>query len=351
MNLDSLASALGLGFAQPLWLALLPLAALPLLGDGRAQRRHAWLALLPRDRASELLRWLLRVLGAAAIAALVGALAGLYRAEYEIERVGRGAEIVLLLDRSRSMDERFVYRVAGGPTPGTAAWYAYNQADDAERVSKGQAARRILAEFAAKREDDRFAMALFSTLPIGLFDFTRKPDIVQAAIAAGEVGRGLNETDIAAALLHGMAYFDRRPYTGSRIVLLVSDGGDHIDPAAKLQIAERLREQRVALYWIYIRSARSPGLQGADSPGGAADAVPEVSLDRFFRSTGAPYRVYEAESPDALKRAIDDVGRLENLPIAYAERVPRRDLTAGAYAVALAAVLLLLGSRWRGEAR
>jgi len=349
--MNALAAMVGLGFAQPLWLWLVPLAALPLLTDGQAQRRHGWLALLPRDRASVLLQWALRGLGALAIGAIVVALAGVYRPEYEVERVGRGAEIVLLLDRSRSMDERFVVRNAGGPAPGTAAWYAYNQADSSERVSKGQAARRILAEFAAQRADDRFAMALFSTLPIGLFDFTQKPDIVQAAIAAGEVGRGLNETDIATALLHGLGYFDRRPYTGSRIVLLVSDGGDHIEPGARQQITERLREQRVALYWIYIRSARSPGLAGADSPGGSADAVPEVSLDRFFRSTGAPYRVYEAESPEAMKKAIDDVGRLENLPINYLERVPRLDLTAFAYALALAAVALLLASRWKGSAR
>ncbi|MET0208558.1 MAG: vWA domain-containing protein [Burkholderiaceae bacterium] len=351
MNLDAFAGHLGVGFAHPWWLLLLPLALLPLCSDGRAQRRHAWLALLPRDRLSDALRWLLRLVGACAIAALIGALAGLYRAEYEIERVGRGAEIVLLLDRSRSMDERFVVKGVGGPAPGTAAWYAYNQADESARVTKGQAARRILGEFASKREDDRFAMALFSTLPIGLFDFTQKPDIVQGAIAAGEVGRGLNETDIAAALLFGLAYFDHRPYTGSRIVLLVSDGGDHIDPSQREQITARLREQRVALYWIYIRSSRSPGLQGADTPGGRAEAVPEVALHQFFRSTGAPYRVYEAESPDALKQAIDDVGRLENLPITFAERVPRRDLSSLAYAVALAAIVLLLASRWRGEAR
>jgi mxaC protein len=349
--MNALASLASLGFAQPLWLWLAPLALLPLATDGAAQRQHGWLALLPRDRASVALQWALRALGALAVAAIVAALAGVYRPEYEIERVGRGAEIVLLLDRSRSMDERFVVRSTGGPAPGTPAWYAYNQADDSVRVSKGQAARRILGEFAAKRVDDRFAMALFSTLPIGLFDFTQKPDIVQAAIAAGEVGRGLNETDIAAALQYGLAYFDRRPYTGSRIVMLVSDGGDHIEPGARQLITDRLREQRVALYWIYIRSARSPGLAGADTPGGSAEAVPEVSLDRFFRSTGAPYRVYEAESPEAMKKAIDDVGRLENLPISYLERVPRLDLSAFAYALALAAVTLLLASRWKGVTR
>lgn len=337
------------GWAHPAWLLLLPLLLLPLLRDGRAERLHSWLGLLPVDRASEVMHWLLRAIGALAVAALVVGLAGLYRAEYEVERVGQGAEIVLLLDRSRSMDERFVTSSPRGRTnaPGTAAWYAYNQPDDSERLTKGEAARRILGEFAAGRSEDRFAMAIFSTLPMRVLDFTQKPEVVQAAIAAGEVGRGLGETDIATALLHGLSFFDGRPYTGSRIVLLVSDGGDHIDPGVRQTIIDRLREQRVSLYWIYIRSARSPGLKAApDDTPGKAETVPEVFLDRFFASTGAPYRAYEAENPEALKRAVSDVGRLENLPITYRDVVPRRDLSSLAYAVALTAVLLLLASRW-----
>jgi mxaC protein len=322
---------------------------LPLWRDARAQHQHSWLALLPPDAASRALQWLLRALGALAIAGIVFGLSGLYRAEYAVERVGKGAEIVILLDRSRSMDERFVTNTirAGKDGPGSANWYAYNQPDEAVRVTKGQAARRVLSEFAASRKDDRFAMAIFSTLPIGLFDFTQQPDVVQAAIAAGDIGRGLNETDISAALLYGLQAFDNRPYTGSRIVLLVSDGGDHIEPGARELIANRLREQRVALYWLYIRSARSPGLKGADTAGGAAEAVPEVALNQFFQSIGTPYRAYEAENPESLKRAIEDVGRLENLPITYRDLVPRRDLSNHAYAVALAAVALLLASRWK----
>lgn len=342
--------ALGwLAWAHPAWLLLLPLALLPLLRDGRAAQTHSWLALLPPDRASVLLQWLLRVLGAVAVGAIVLGLAGLYRTEYEVERVGQGAEIALLLDRSRSMDERFASSAASvnGPTPGSAAWYAYNQQDGSVWVSKGEAARQLLGEFVASRREDRFAMAVFSSLPIRVLDFTHKTDMVQAAIAAGEIGRGLGETDIAAALLEGLHFFDNRPYTGSRIVLLVSDGGDHIDPGVRQTIIDRLREQRVSLYWIYIRSARSPGLSAntGDAPE-AASTVPEVFLHRFFQSAGVPYRAYEAENPQALKRAIADVGQLENLPITYRDLVPRRDLSAHAYALALLAVLLLLASRW-----
>jgi mxaC protein len=58
-----------------------------------------------------------------------------------------------------------------------------------------------------------------------------------------------------------------------------------------------------------------------------------------------PYRAYEADDPESLERAIDDIDRLENLPISWRETLPRADLAQWAYAVALAAVLALLLAR------
>ena len=75
-----------------------------------------------------------------------------------------------------------------------------------------------------------------------------------------------------------------------------------------------------------------------------ADAVPEYFLNRFFQQLGTPYRAYEAENPEALQKAVDDVNRLENLPITYFDTVPRRDLSQVCYGVALGCVLLLLGA-------
>ena len=67
-------------------------------------------------------------------------------------------------------------------------------------------------------------------------------------------------------------------------------------------------------------------------------------LDRFFAGLGVPYKAYEVDNPDALRRAVADVNRLENLPITYLDTVPRRDLSQVGYGVALACVLALLGA-------
>jgi mxaC protein len=337
-----------MSFDQPIWLWLLPLALLPLLAPGRGALPNAWVEMLPRDRASQALQWALRAAAVLAIAAAVVGIAGPYRPEFEVERVGRGAEIVLVLDRSRSMDQSFGGGGGGAAVKGTGPealdYYSRLRASEA-RETKGVVARRVLSEFAAKRPDDRFGMIVFSTLPMRVLDFTQKAEVIQAAINAGNIGRGLSETNIALAVESALGYFEDRPYTGSRIIMLVSDGGDRLDPGARDRIAQLARKTRAAIYWIYIRSARSPGLLPDQAePPANADTVPEYFLHRYFLSLGTPYRAYEAGTPEALQQAVDDVNRLENLPITYQDTIPRRDLSDWGYAVALAGVLLLLGA-------
>ncbi len=337
-----------MSFDAPGWLLLLPLALLPLRAASGAALASTWPSTLPRDRASDLLHWALRAAAVLALAALVFGVAGPYRPEVQVERVGRGAEIVLVLDRSRSMDQGFAgarpATAVTGTGPEALDHYAKLRAAES-RESKGKVARQLLSAFAQQRPDDRFGMVVFSTLPMRVLGFTQKPEIIQAAINAGNIGRGLSETNIALALQSALGFFDDRPYTGSRIVLLVSDGGDRLDADARERITQLARKLRVAFYWIYIRSPRSPGLMLDQPPPPAdADAVPEFLLHRFFESLQVPYRAYEADNPEALQKAIADVNRLENLPISYLDTLPRRDLSAWAYAAALAAVLALLAA-------
>jgi mxaC protein len=318
-------------FDQPALLLLFPLLLLPLWRGFPRREDHAWLAMIPWDPVSNVLGWAVRMVGAVAVTALILALSGLHLPDAPVQRVGHGAQIVLLLDRSRSMDQPFI------PVSGT--W-------ESGGASKAQVAQHLLAQFAAQRPQDLFGMIVFSTVPIRILDFTQKQEVIQAAILAGKVGRGIADTDVGRALLAALATYDNRPYNGSRVILLVSDGGAHIDEETRRNITQEMKRQRAALYWIYIRSFRSPGLLAdADVEPEHAETVPEHFLHRFFSQLGTPYHAYEAENPDALARAIADVSTLERLPITYTEVGPRRDLSQYCYATAVAALLLLLLAR------
>ncbi len=322
-----------MGFGHPELLILLLLCALPLSGLSAPASLYPSVDALPEDSLSLWVVRSLRLVASLAIASAVIGLAAPYRDERRVERFVPGAEIVVLLDRSQSMDQSF----AGGRNAGWWAGGAQN---------KATVARQLLANFAARRSHDRIGMIEFSTLPIRIIDLTQHRDLIQAAIRASALGRGLAETDMGRGLLDALSFFADRPYTGSRVILLVSDGGAELDSDTRDRISRLMKHDHVALYWLYLRSFRSPGLDakaGASSDGG--DVSPERQLHLFFRSMGAPYRVYEAENPHALEEAIDDVGRLENLPMRYTEVLPRVDRSRVAYAAALVFALVLLGAK------
>ena len=136
---------------HPWLLWLLPLALLPLLTQPGVALASAWPALLPRDRASDLLAWALRASSVLALGALVVGMAGPYRPEYTVQRVGTGAEIVLVLDRSSSMDQGY-----GGARPAGAAlkstgpevidFYVEDAVRQVERIPSPWQRARVAAE-------------------------------------------------------------------------------------------------------------------------------------------------------------------------------------------------------------
>ncbi|HEU4626238.1 MAG TPA: vWA domain-containing protein [Steroidobacteraceae bacterium] len=323
-------------FAHPWLLLLLPLAVLPLLRNRSDSLGFSYVEWLPRDPIGRLAGWLWRALACLAIASAVIALAGPGRSQMQVTRTGHGAEILVLMDRSRSMDEKMM----------PSDWRSIDPLSRLAHLSRGrqksEVARELLDKFVVQRPDDRFSLMFFSTRPMNVVPFTQHDEVVRAGIAAGAAGRGLSNTDAGRALLAAIAEFDHREYSGSRIILLVSDGGTFLtDPIRKL-IRSGLQRNRVSLYWIHLKSYNSPGL---DSQGPRADAAPEVALHRFFLTLPTPYQVYEAEDPEGLAKAVADVGRQQNFPLDYVEQFPRADYSRTLVMVAALACALLIAGR------
>lgn len=321
-------------FNHPWALILLPLALIPFWTPTRTPLLWSDLGILPSDPVSDQLSRILQLIGAFAIASSILAFSGPYFPESSFPRIGKGAEIVLLLDRSRSMDQKF--------GPETNRLNINNEMTD---ESKAGIAKRMIAEFSAGRPNDVFSMIDFTNIAIPTLDFTHKQAAVQSAIRAANVGRGLADTDIGHALAAAGERFSDRTYTGSRIVLLVSDGGGQIEPDLRKYLTQLYRRNRIALYWIYIRSYYSPPLTGPIDIDNE-DAVPERFLHKFFVSIGIAYHAYEAQNPQALKSAIEDVGRLEAHPITITDATPRQDLSPPLYALALVLTAILAAAKF-----
>jgi mxaC protein len=172
---------------------------------------------------------------------------------------------------------------------------------------------------------------------------TEHQKAVQAAIAA--IDRpGLTYTDVGRGLLLAMSMVEDSAAQASRAVVLVSDGAAVIDRKVQLALREAATRNPVNLYWLFLRTKGSNGIFEPPPPGeiDTPQANPERHLHLFLSTLGIPYHAFEATSPQAVEQAIAEIDKQELRPLSYFERIPRRDRSDLAYAIAAGAVLLLI---------
>jgi mxaC protein len=310
-------------FSQPWALLLLPLALLPLLrrrGDTLSFSHIAW---LPLDRLGQAVGFLWRGCAVLTMLGIVLGLAGPGRSDLQVLRRGTGAEILILMDRSSSMDDTMGH-----------------QPIDSRGLSKNEVARLSLSRFVEERPNDRLAFMVFGISPIPIVRFTDNHRIIQNAIAGTGVGRGMPDTLLDRGLRAAIGQFDGRPYDARRVIVLVSDGGARLTDQARREIREGLARNRIDLYFIYLRSGiYSPDLA---KPLSGKDTSEEAELHRFFLTLATPYHLYQANDADAMAAAMADINQQQKSPLTFVERLPRQDRSAWCFAAALVCCALLL---------
>jgi len=321
-----------LDFSQPLAFFLLPLIAIPFLRRSTPSISYSWVRLLPVDPISEHLAWAVKILSSLIMLALIIGIAQPYSGQQIVTRIGTGAQIVLVFDRSASMRSDFAGSYMGG----------------AKHESKSSIARQLLQEFIQSRDDDFLGMVSFSSAPVYVLPLTQSRAAITAAISGTQTG-SKGTTNIAPALSMALDYFADQPLTGSRIIMLISDGAAKMDTDTQHTLKLMFKDRQARLYWIYLRNHN--GVHLTDSAKNANESTtPELFLHRFFQSLGVPYKAFEAENPQMLKDSIAEIDRLENKPLVYQETTPRHSLSNLVYAIALLLMLMLLPIRWM-EAR
>lgn len=316
---------MNLGLLYPSVIALLVLVLLPLLRTSASPQAYPSLDQVTPDPLSTATDAVLRLAGSIAIAALVLGIAGLHVKGQTITKTGEGAHIVLLIDRSASMDNNFAGRAPEGG-----------------EESKSSAARRLIKEFIVSRAHDLVGVAAFSTSPMPILPLTDHKPALLAAVDAMD-RPGLAFTNVGRGLALALDIHEKDTSDAARAILLVSDGAAVIDRKVQEKLRAAFAKRKTNLYWLFLRTEGTRGISDLP-PKGEPDtpqAYPERHLDIFFKSLGINYKAFEAESPAATGEAIDEISKLERNLITYSEQTPRRDLSGIAYLIALAATLLI----------
>ncbi len=318
-----------MAFSQPWLLWLLPLAFLPLVFQRAHSKNYSWLDMLPADPLSDLIGLILKVLAVFTLLFIVLGLSAPHTKQQEVERIGVGAQIGLVLDRSASMDDAF-----SGTT------------ENSLGESKSAAAARLITQFVQSRKNDMLGMITFSNSAMYVLPLTENKEAMVAAVRA-TAGNALFQTNIGSGLTAGAGLFDSVPDSGSRAVILLSDGGGRIGAEAQQKIRDWFDRMHISLYWIVLR--QPGGLSIFDknyAPNPDKALPPEIELFEFFKTMKTEFHAYEADDPKSLQLAIDDINRKEKKPIKYLEKIPGKDLSNLCFIIAAIMITLLLGVKY-----
>lgn len=329
-----------LHFFKPDLLWLLPLALLPFISHSVKQFDYPDLAEWPRDITADLVKWGIRGLACLTLVALIVAAAAPFTEGGTVTREGVGAEIVVVLDRSGSMSEGLKGR-------------EHNRQDaeagkaDSHFLSKIEAARKVLLKFMQQRPADTFGMVAFNASAISVAPLSADRDLAEAALLSAE-SQSSGFTALGRALALALDYFNGRPYTATRLILLVSDGDAIIEPEDQAALKQAFAQQRVQLMWIYVRGERELSILDTVIAGDNeiitqadrdfADQKQSASMHTVFNQLGVSYHAFEVDSEDGFQKAMRAVSSVTNKPTRYEFRLPRKDY--GMHFYILSAILI-----------
>ena len=317
-------------FSHPWLLWLLPLAILPLLLQRAHAKHYSWVDMLPKDPLSDLIGLILKVLAVLTLVFIILGLAAPHTTETKVERIGVGAQIALVLDRSASMDDPFsgTANATGGTTVGE---------------TKSIAAARLITDFVKSRQQDMFGMITFSNSAMYVLPLSENKKAVIAAVQATG-GNALFQTNIGSGLTSSAALFDKIPDSGSRAVILLSDGAGRLDANTQQKIKDWFDRLHISLYWIVLRQPGGISIFDPNfKPVEDQPLPPEIELNEFFKTLKTPFKAYEAEDPKSLQLAMNDINNREKKPIKYFEKIPGHDYSNVCFIIAALMIALLLG--------
>lgn len=315
-------------FADPWWLALLPVVFLALALHRRRKGRPALLYSsgkdlrgLPITLMLRLRPWLI-LLEAFGLILMVCAMAR-PQAGREIEReISEGIAIQLVIDKSGSM--------------------RYPDLDpdqyDGVKLSRLDVVKQVIEDFVDDQGDlpgrpgDLLGLISFAGYVQVHCPLTLDHQLILELLKSVEIPRTRNEELLQTALGDALATAVNRMKdceAKSRVVILLSDGEGNIGVTSSAVAAEAARDERVKVYTIGV---------GSDGRG-----LDEAALRKVAEVTGGLY--FNVKNQSGLAKVYEQIDRLERTEVSTRRHIPYKDrfvpvLLVGACLLVLHRILL-----------
>lgn len=300
-----------MNFIAPWFLLLLPITLAPFVLTQSTTNIYSWSEMIPTDLASKIVGLLLKVLSSFIIAFLILALSQPFSNQRTVEKIGEGAQIGLVLDRSASMDDAF----------------SGSGSSDKAGETKSAAASRLIIDFFNSRTNDMVGVITFSNSAMYVLPLTQNKEAIKAAVHA-TAGNALFQTNIGAGLTSSASLFNEVADSGSRAIILLSDGAGRIDANTQQKIRDWFDRFQIGLYWIVLRQPGGISIFEENYVRRDDDPLPPaLELYEYFKTFRSPFQAFEAEDPKSLAKAISEINLKEKKPIAYSEIVPGKNYT------------------------
>lgn len=291
------------------WILLLLPIALALIFVWKQKSFYVFPSLdpIPQHGLSRLFSFAFRTSQILLLLLLVFLSAGVRFSGGERLKYGYGADIVFLLDESRSMKDPF------NSSPGLSR--------SPDEASKFSAAKAAIAQFMETRKagQDRYGLTAFGQSAVRIFPLSMNHELFLSCLEAQEcvlsstflhfpVASGLNE------LIHSRAR--------SRVLVLVSDGGGPLDDE-KYGFSNIIKKHGIRFYWVSL------GTEWLND------------LPEFLDKLGPLGRRMDVSDGPELEKGFEEIHRLERSLIVYKSSSPRLPSSPIIYSA-----LLLMALTW-----
>ena len=208
-----------------------------------------------------------------------------------------------------------------------------------QEVTRLDVVKRAAGEFIARRTGDRLGLIVFGSQAYVQTPLTFDRDTVSTMLQETEIGLAGKETAIGDAIGLAVKRLKEQP-TGSRVLVLLTDGANTAGEVFPKQAGELAKEQGIRLYTIGVGadSMEVDSLFGSRTVNPSRD-LDENTLRHLAQSTGGLY--LRAKNTEALANVYTELDRLEPASTDTELFRPRTELFIWPLSLALALSVLM----------